>query len=297
MKEYINNNLNRQIPVGYSAADVRPILEDTLNYFMCEDEEYPNSHSDFFGLNSYSWCGNASFQSSGYDILTEMMSDTTIPVFFSEYGCNEVQPRQFSEVQAIYGEQMSQVFSGGLVYEYTQEKNDYGLVNVNGSDTITLLVDYQNLQQQYSQLDMDRISASNSSHTNIQPITCSPDLISNGSFSTNFTLPDKPPGVQDLIDNGFNEVSPGKLVDVQSQEVPQTVMDHNGNEVTGVRLNVLDGTGSNFPAEGSNGGSGSGSGSGSGNSDGEDGGNAAGVVGVPAGLATVAATIFALAML
>jgi hypothetical protein len=43
MKEYIANHLERAIPVGYSAADIRPILEDTLNYFMCEDEDYPTS--------------------------------------------------------------------------------------------------------------------------------------------------------------------------------------------------------------------------------------------------------------
>ncbi|KAL4946772.1 hypothetical protein BDV06DRAFT_181518 [Aspergillus oleicola] len=297
MKEYIANHLDRSIPVGYSAADIRPILEDTLNYFMCEDEDYETSHSDFFGLNSYSWCGDASYRSSGFDVLTEMMSDTTIPVFFSEYGCNEVQPREFTEVQAIYGEQMTQAFSGGLVYEYTQEDNDYGLVKLNDNGTITLLVDFENLQNQYAQLDMDRISASNASHTNIESVRCSADLIQNGTFSSNFTLPAKPPGVQKLIDDGYDGVDAGRLVDVESENIPQTVYNHRGEEVSGVRLNVLADGESNTPGNSSTSTSGSGSGSGSDGDSGDDGDNAAGIVAVPVGLATVAATLFALVML
>ncbi|KAI9373359.1 Glucanosyltransferase-domain-containing protein [Aspergillus egyptiacus] len=279
MKEYIAKHLDRPIPVGYSAADIRPILEDTLHYFMCEDEEYPNSHSDFFGLNSYSWCGDASYKSSGFDVLTDMVRDTTIPVFFSEYGCNEVQPRKFTEVQAIYGEEMSQAFSGGLVYEYTQEDNDYGLVKLNDNGTATLLVDFQNLKEQYAMLDMDRISASNASHTNAKPIKCKPSLIESDEFSSNFTVPDKPPGVQDMIDNGYKKVKAGKLVDVESEDVSQTIYDHNGNEVTGVRLNALAAGQSNEPG-GSTGGSGSGSGSGDENGPTD----AAGMVSVPFGL-------------
>ncbi|KAL4806798.1 Glucanosyltransferase-domain-containing protein [Aspergillus unguis] len=294
MKEYINKHLNRTIPVGYSAADVRPILEDTLNYFMCEDEDSPSSHSDFFGLNSYSWCGDASYKSSGYDVLTDMMSDATIPVFFSEYGCNEVQPRKFTEVQAIYGKEMTQVFSGGLVYEYTQEDNDYGLVKLNDSDTITLLVDYENLQKQYAKLDMDSIRSSNSSQTNVKSVTCSSNLIKNGTFSSNFTLPAKPPGVQKLIDNGYDKVDAGKLVDVEAEKIPQKVFDYQGNEVTGVRLKVLADGESNEPGNSTTGSSGSGSGSG--NSD-DDKDGAAGIVAIPVGLATMVATMFAFAML
>ncbi|RDW70496.1 1,3-beta-glucanosyltransferase gel2 [Aspergillus mulundensis] len=305
MKEYISNHLDRSIPVGYSAADVRPILEDTLNYFMCEDEDYPNSHSDFFGLNSYSWCGDASYKSSGYDKLTEMMSDATIPVFFSEYGCNEVQPREFTEVQAIYGEEMTATFSGGLVYEYTQEDNDYGLVKVNDNDTLTLLVDFDNLQTQYAKLDMDRISSSNATQTSVKSIKCSADLIQNGTFSSNFTLPAKPPGVQKLIDDGYTKVDAGKIVDVESQEVSTTIYDHNGQKITGLKLNVLADGQSNQPgnstigsSSNSSGSSSSASASGSdGDSDSGDGGNAAGTVAVPVGLATVAATIFGLVML
>jgi hypothetical protein len=87
---------------------------------QCTNDEDPESSSDFFGLNSYSWCGgDATFQSAGYNTLVDMFKDSAIPVFFSEYGCNKVMPRVFDEVAALYSSQMT-ALSGGLVYEYSQ---------------------------------------------------------------------------------------------------------------------------------------------------------------------------------
>ena len=121
LKNYIAKHSPRTLPVGYSAADVREILADSWAYLGCAlgGSSPDKSKIDFFGLNSYSWCGgDANFQTAGYDILVSQFSNTTIPVFFSEYGCNKVLPRVFDEVQALYGPQMSSVMSGGLVYEY-----------------------------------------------------------------------------------------------------------------------------------------------------------------------------------
>lgn len=61
-------------------------------------------------------------------------------MFFSEYGCNNVKPRTFTNVPVLYGDQMS-VLSGGLVYEYTQESDEYGLVAINSSKEVTLMQD------------------------------------------------------------------------------------------------------------------------------------------------------------
>ena len=93
LKDYISNHSNRTIPVGYSAADVQDLLADTWAYLSCNEPNSTSSKIDFFGLNSYSWCGNSSFTTSGYDTLVAQFSNTTIPVFFSEYGCNLVTPR------------------------------------------------------------------------------------------------------------------------------------------------------------------------------------------------------------
>ena len=62
-------------------------------------------------------CGSeSSFETAEYDVLVEMFSNASIPVFFSEYGCNDPSPRVFDEVEALYSPQMT-VMSGGLVYE------------------------------------------------------------------------------------------------------------------------------------------------------------------------------------
>jgi hypothetical protein len=226
--------------VGYSAADVRDILVDTANYMSCEISNATTSRSDFFGINSYSWCGNASYHSSGYDVLTADFTNQSLPTFFSEFGCILVQPREFTEVQALYGEDMTQAFSGGLVYEWTQEANNYGLVQLNDDGTVNLRIDYDNLQKQYGMLDLKRIESSNTTQTSVKPPPCSASLITSSSFYTVFDLPVRPPGVDDLIENGLgSNATVGKLVPVSSQTIPDKVIDSNGNVVSGVQLKVL----------------------------------------------------------
>ena len=238
MKDYIAKNSKRAIPVGYSAADIRNILMDTIHYFECDLKNSTSSRADFFGLNSYSWCGDSSYKSSGYDVLTEDFTNATIPVFFSEYGCNEVQPRTFTEVQAIYGVEMTQAFSGGLVYEWTQEDNDYGLVKVNDSNTVTTLVDFDNFQDQVNKLDFDRITSSNSTQANVKAETCDTSLITRKSFYNAWDLPEVPSKVSDYIKNGLPNAPTGKLVSVSSTTIPQKVYDHSGKEITGVKFEV-----------------------------------------------------------
>jgi hypothetical protein len=83
LKKYIAKHSSRKIPVGYSAADVRDILQDTWAYLQCNNKD-DGSSSDFFGLNSYSWCGgDATFQTSGYVDLVTMFNQSAIPVFVS----------------------------------------------------------------------------------------------------------------------------------------------------------------------------------------------------------------------
>ena len=147
MKAYIKAQSSRPIPVGYSAADVpenRVLLAEYLN---CGSDAA--SRADFYAFNQYEWCGNSTYTQSGYDQRVADFSNYSIPLFFSEFGCNLVQPRPFTEIQAIYSSQMTPVFSGGLVYEYSQETSNYGLVQINGN-SVSLLQDFTNLKNEYA---------------------------------------------------------------------------------------------------------------------------------------------------
>lgn len=148
MKKYLKARNYRQIPVGYSAADVESNRLLAAEYFNCGDDE--DARIDMFGVNDYSWCGRSSYQTSGYKEKVTLYAGYSVPIFLSEFGCNEVPgARPFTEIKSIYSTQMSGVFSGGLVYEYSQEANNYGLVDING-DEVTKRDDFNNLKEQYN---------------------------------------------------------------------------------------------------------------------------------------------------
>jgi 1,3-beta-glucanosyltransferase GAS3 len=249
LKNYIAKHSKRAIPVGYSAADVRPILEDTWAYFQCaiKGDDNDMSRSDFFGLNSYSWCGgDATIQSAGYDMMQSMFLNSTVPVFFSEYGCNKVMPRVFNEVQALYGSEMT-ALSGGLVYEYSHEESDYGLVQINENTTVSLMQDFDNLQGQYKKLDLDLLQSTNATATELQPPTCDGDLISDSGFSKDLDIPSPPDGADDLMNNGIDNPVQGKLVDVKETKVPMAVYDVSGKEISNLAIKPLANDDSNVP--------------------------------------------------
>ncbi|CAI4048988.1 1,3-beta-glucanosyltransferase GAS1 SKDI_13G4380 [Saccharomyces kudriavzevii IFO 1802] len=135
VRQYISDKDYRKIPVGYSSNDDEKTRVELADYFACGDDDVK---ADFYGINMYEWCGKSDFKTSGYADRTAEFKNLSIPVFFSEYGCNEVRPRLFTEVEALYGSNMTDVWSGGIVYMYFEETNKYGLVSIDGSDVKTL---------------------------------------------------------------------------------------------------------------------------------------------------------------
>ncbi|EFQ97072.1 1,3-beta-glucanosyltransferase gel2 [Nannizzia gypsea CBS 118893] len=253
LKDYIAAHASRKIPVGYSAADVRDILKDSWNYVTCDSSEAPSSNADFFGVNSYSWCGDSSYTKSGYDKLVEIFSTTSVPVFFSEYGCNEVKPRIFTEVQAVYGPEMTKAMCGGLIYEYSQEDNEYGLVKLGGKDNTTLLVDYDNLYGQFKKLDIKKLQSLDPSTTTVKPPTCKSSLITSGNFHKKFTIPKRPSGVNDLIKDGIKNPPKGKLVEVKKTKTDTKVFTKDGKILSNLELKLLEDDQANVPGENTSG--------------------------------------------
>jgi hypothetical protein len=125
-KAYIKSKNYREIGVGYATNDDANIREDLAAYFDCGNRE---EAIDFWGYNIYSWCGDSSFQKSGFDVRTKEFAKFNVPAFFAEYGCNTPRPRLFTEVGALYGKQMTDVWSGGIVYMYFEEQNEFGNVS------------------------------------------------------------------------------------------------------------------------------------------------------------------------
>jgi len=153
MRQYAKAQGLRQVPIGYSTADVVDFRQDLGFYLSCIGDD--EGHSDFYGINSYEWCGDTTFENSGYQKLTELMEEVEMPIFFSEYGCNEVLPRTFGDANAIYSSDMNHVFSGGIVYEFNQEANNYGLVDVNAkTGDAKILPDYNTLRDVYSKVQL-----------------------------------------------------------------------------------------------------------------------------------------------
>lgn len=148
MKQYIGNRQYRPIPVGYSAADIDDNRIETAHYMNCGT---PDERSDFFAFNDYSWCDPSSYSTSTWEQKVQAFSNYSIPIFLSEFGCTKT-TRKFEEIATLYGTQMTPVYSGGLVYEYSKEgdstQQKFGLVDVSGSSPVEL-TDFNTLMQAY----------------------------------------------------------------------------------------------------------------------------------------------------
>ncbi len=169
--------------------------------------------------------------------LSSISSDVSIS-FLSEYGCNDPAPRAFDEVTTLYGPQMT-TLSGGLVYQWTQDSSNYGLVQTYGNGTAQLLGDYDTLMGQYDKIDVSLLASSNSTATSLQPPHCNADLISNDGFSTDFNIPSPPNGVDQLIKSGVPNAPTGSIVSVTRTSVQVAVYATNGGQLSGLKIQAV----------------------------------------------------------
>jgi hypothetical protein len=131
VKNYMKKRGYRHVPVGYSAADVSSNRMQTAQYMNCGADDV---RSDFFAFNDYSWC-NSDFKTAGWDQKVKNFTDYGLPIFLSEYGCIE-NGRDFGEIGALMSDDMTGVYSGGLMYEYSMEANNFGIVEIGSDDKV-----------------------------------------------------------------------------------------------------------------------------------------------------------------
>jgi len=198
IKSYMNARGLHKIPVGYSAADVESNRYEMADYMNCGDDA---ARSDYFGFNDYSWCDPSSYTVSGWDQKVKKFANYSIPIFLSEYGCNKG-TRKFEEVKSLYSTDMTGVYSGGLVYEYSQEDSNYGLVEING-DSVKELADFTALKDAFSATKNP--SGDGGYKKDGQPATC-PDQSKTWDVTMKSDeLPAVPSGALDLMKKGAGD--------------------------------------------------------------------------------------------
>ncbi|KAK5128563.1 beta-glucanosyltransferase [Meristemomyces frigidus] len=197
MRQYIGERGYRSIPVGYSAADVSSNQYLMAQYMDCGSTA---SRSDFYAINNYEWCDPSSYTTSGWSQLVDQYSNYSLPLFMSEYGCI-TNTRTFKESAALYQEDMTSVFSGGLVYEYSEEGNGYGIVTISG-DTVTPVDDqFSDLQTELASTS-DPSSGGNYSTTGVaQDCPAQSDDWDTSPF-TGTALPATPSGAEKYFEDG-----------------------------------------------------------------------------------------------
>lgn len=116
VKAYIASKGYRRIPVGIEDRGFTDnVGHDTLDYFNCADTE---DSVDIYGAYVFTWCGDATMESSGYDKYTDWIKNYSVPVFMSQYGCLSLATSSFSSMAALYGPEMTPYWSGGVYYTY-----------------------------------------------------------------------------------------------------------------------------------------------------------------------------------
>jgi hypothetical protein len=197
MKAYISNRKSRKIPVGYSAADVAENINQQALFFDCGED---NERADFFAFNDYSWCDPSDFKKSGWDKKVEQYKDYPVPLFLSEFGCI-TNKREWNEIEALYSTDMTGVYSGGLVYEYTVEPNGYGLVEVGSDGTIQPNDDFDRLKAAYAKTKNP--TGNGGFKENGTPSKCPP---ADDEWEVSSTLlPSMPKGAQKFMTEGAGE--------------------------------------------------------------------------------------------
>lgn len=121
---------------------------------------------------------------------------------------------------------------------WSQEDNNYGLVDISSDGSARLRSDYNSLMDQYSRINITLLEASNDTATSITAPRCSSDLIGADDFSDEFDIPSRPSGVDALISSGISNAPTGSLVSVTATAVALPVFGVDGASMSNLAITV-----------------------------------------------------------
>jgi 1,3-beta-glucanosyltransferase GAS1 len=183
LKSYINSKYNRDIPVGYE-LNAAANYDIVSSYMTCGSNT--SATIDFLGISDFNLCSNNTNQS--FDLITAEYGQYPVPVFFADYGCRDTpgSTRTFAEVQNIYGNPMTNIISGGIVFEYFQDEASNGMKSDSGRIELLKLIPISGLVS-ISGTHVTPLADFTSYSSQIAKITPSPTFASNYVVSNTFT--------------------------------------------------------------------------------------------------------------
>ncbi|KAN0063211.1 1,3-beta-glucanosyltransferase [Thecaphora frezii] len=156
IKAYLKAQKHDRILTSYASTDGAAGLDNwrdqLAHYLTCGSDDVS---IDLYGLNSYAWCGNSSYNGSGYATLVQEFANLPVAAYLSEFGCVQGlngQPRPWTEVAALLSAPMTNTFSGGIAFSYFPQQSglDYGMVSVQGNGVTVRNPDWDNLRHAYA---------------------------------------------------------------------------------------------------------------------------------------------------
>lgn len=150
-------------------------------------------------------------------------------------------PRQFGEIGTMYSNAMVDVFSGGLVYQFTQEPNNYGLVEILDNGDAKVLTDFITLKTKFDdlpQMDLQHVAYSMKENAKeiqnrkkVQRFSLPPCDTSYENIDVSRGLP--PTVADELITYGV-KVTQGRFVPLTTEELtcPYQILDSDNNQLS-----------------------------------------------------------------
>jgi len=127
----LNTILPRKVPIGMVNWDYERELQSL--YFNCQTDPTDALETpEWYGLNSYQHCDPDDLLLGWVQLRQDFESyNLPVPVVVAEYGCRErgfptidqfEAQRTWQQVDALYNPTYSEVFAGGVVFEFSAEK-------------------------------------------------------------------------------------------------------------------------------------------------------------------------------